>query len=68
MVNVLLDLILQALNRHKRHILDDAEVRLPPPLFPPFRKKLLRELGKDEFEKELAQIIRDYERKHGKEK
>lgn len=68
MVNSLYYLILQALNRHKRHILDNAEIIIPPPLFPPVRKKILRELGKDEFEKELAQIIRDYERKHGKEK
>jgi len=68
MVSILLDLILKALNRHKRHILDDAEMLLPPPLFPPFRKKILRELGKDEFEKELISIITEYERKQGKEK
>lgn len=68
MVSVLSDLIIKALNRHKRHILDDAELRLPPPFFLPIKRKVLRELGKDEFEKELAKIIAEYERKRGKEK
>jgi hypothetical protein len=64
----LLSLILEALGKHKRHILDSFEHTLPPPLFPPVRKKILRELGKDEFEKELERIIDEYERKHGKGK
>lgn len=68
MVSVLYDLIIKALNRHKRHILDDAELRLPPPFFPPVKRKVLRELGKDEFEKDLKRILIEYERKHGKGK
>lgn len=53
MVNALLSAILQALGKHKRRMLDGIEPSLPPPLFPPVRRRILRELGKDEFEKEL---------------
>ena len=68
MVNILLTLILEALNKHKRHMLDGIEHTLPPSLFSPVRKKILRELGRDEFEKELKQIIEQYTDKHGKGK
>lgn len=61
-------MILEALNRHKRHILEEIELRVPPPLFPPIRKKILRELGKDEFEKDLLKIVEEYERRKGKGK
>lgn len=56
----LLSLILEQLNRHKRRMLDNIEAQLPPPLFPPVRKKILRELGKDEFEKELEALIKQH--------
>jgi hypothetical protein len=49
-------------------MLDGIEPNLPPPLFPPVRKRILRELGKDEFEKELQQIIKQYADRHGKGK
>lgn len=68
MVNALLTAILESLNKHKRHMLDGIENTLPPPLFPPVRKKILRELGRDEFEKELKQIIEQHAEKHGKGK
>lgn len=68
MVNALLTAILEALSKHKRRMLDGIEPSLPPPLFPPVRKRILRELGKDEFEKELEQIIKQYADRHGKGK
>lgn len=67
MVN-LIAAILDALNKHKRRMLDGIEPSLPPPMFPPVRKKILRELGKDEFEKELKEIIKQYAERHGKGK
>ena len=68
MVNILLTAILEALNKHKRRMLDGIETAVPPPFFPPVRKKILRELGRDEFEKELEQIIKQYAERHGKGK
>lgn len=68
MVSILTSLIIEALNKRKRYILENLELKVPPPLFPPIRKKILRELGKDEFEKELERILDEYERKHGKGK
>ncbi len=66
MVNGLLVAILEALSKHKRRMLDGIELSLPPPLYPPVRKRILRELGKDEFEKELEQIIKKFTDQHGK--
>jgi hypothetical protein len=66
MVNALLSAILQALNKRKRRLLEGMELSLPPPLFPPVRKRVLRELGKDEFEKELKEIIKQHAARHGK--
>ncbi len=68
MVNALLTVILEALNKRKRRMLDGIELTISPPLFPPVRKRILRELGKDEFEKELEQIIKQYVERHGKGK
>lgn len=68
MINALLNAILEALSKHKRRMLDGIEPNLPPPLFPLVRKRILRELGKDEFEKDLHQIIKQYVERHGKGK
>jgi hypothetical protein len=68
MVSALLNEILQALGKRKRRLLEGMELHVPPPLFLPVRKRVLRELGKDEFEKELAEIVRRYVERHGKGK
>lgn len=68
MVNALLSAILQALAKHRRRILDGVEDVVPPPFFPPARKKILRELGKDELEKEIAEIIKQHVERQGKGK
>jgi len=68
MVNVLLNSIVEALNKHKRYILENLELVLPPALFEDARRKILRELGKNELEKEIARILIEYDRKHGKGK
>ena len=68
MVNALLSAILQALNKRKRRLLEGMELNLPPPLFLMLRKKVLRELGKDEFEQELQEIIKQHAARHGKGK
>lgn len=62
----LLSLILEQLNKHKRRMLESIEAQLSQPQFLPVRKKILRELGKDEFEKELKQILKQYAERHGK--
>ena len=66
MVNALLVAILQALGKHKRRLIEGMELTLPPELFALQRKRLLRELGKDEFEKELGEIIRRHATRQGK--
>lgn len=68
MVNALLNEILQALGKRKRRIIEDMELSLPPPLFPVIRRRVLRELGQDEFEKDLKEIIKQYAARHGKGK
>lgn len=62
----LLAAILEALGKRKRRILDDMEHSLPPPLFPPMRRRVLRELGKDELEQDIENIIKQYAERHGK--
>lgn len=68
MVNALLNEILIALGKRKRRLLEGMELTVPPPFFPPVRKKVLRELGKDEFERELEEIIKRHIKQHGKGK
>jgi hypothetical protein len=68
MVNVLLSAILEALGKRKRRLLEGMEPCLPPEMFMVQRKRLLRELGKDEFEKELREIIKQHAARHGKGK
>jgi len=68
MVNALLNEILIALGKRKRRLLEAMELTVPPPFFPPVRKKVLRELGKDEFERELEEILKRHIKQHGKGK
>ena len=66
MVNVLLVAILQARGRRKRRLLEVMELSLPPAQFKLNRKRVLREFGKDEFEKELEEILRQHAERRGK--
>jgi hypothetical protein len=50
------DKIVRALNRHITKILDAAEAAIPPERYQAFRRIVLRELGKDEFELELNRL------------
>lgn len=68
MVSLLLAAILQAIAKHRRRMLDGVEGVLPPPFFPPVRKKILRELGKDELERDIQEIIKQHVERHGKGK
>lgn len=65
-MNLLLTAILQALGRRKRRLLEGMELSLPLPQFKLQRKRILRELGKDEFEKELEEILKQHAERHGK--
>ena len=66
MVNLLLSALLEALGKRKRRLLEGMEPCLPPEMFLVQRKRILRELGKDEFEKDLKEIIKQYAARHGK--
>lgn len=66
MVNALLLAILQALGKRKRRLIEGMEITLSPEQFLMHRKRLLRELGKDEFEKELEEIIKHHAARQGK--
>lgn len=66
MVSILLAAILQALGKRKRRLLDVMELSLRPVQFQSQRKRILREFGKDEFEKELEEIIRRHAERCGK--
>ena len=68
MVNLLLSALLEALGKRKRRLLEGMEPCLPPEMFLVQRKRILRELGKDEFEKDLKEIIKQYAARHGKGK
>lgn len=68
MVSILLAAILQALGKRKRRLLDVMELSLTPVQFQSQRKRILREFGKDEFEKELEEIIRRHAERRGKGK
>jgi hypothetical protein len=68
MVSLLLAAILQVIAKHRRRMLDGVEDVLPPPFFPPVRKKILRELGKDELERDIQEIIKQHVERHGKGK
>jgi len=48
--------IIRLLNRHITKILDAAEAAIPPGRYKAFRRIVLRELGKDEFELELNRL------------
>lgn len=65
-MNLLLTAILQALGRRKRRLLEGMELSLPLPQFELQRKRVLRELGKDEFEKELEEILKQHAERRGK--
>jgi hypothetical protein len=66
MVSALLIAILQAIGKHRRRMVDGVEEVLPPPFFPPVRKKILRELGKDELERDIKEIIKQHVERQGK--
>ncbi len=66
MVSILLATILQALGKRKRRLLDVMELSLTPVQFQLQRKRVLREFGKDEFEKELEEIIKQHAERRGK--
>lgn len=66
MVSVLLIAILQAIAKHRRRMIDGVEEVLPPPFLPPVRKKILRELGKDELERDIKEIIKQHVERQGK--
>lgn len=66
MVSALLSEILQALGKRKRRLLDGMELSLSPAQFQAQRKRILRELGKDEFEKELEILFKLHAERHGK--
>lgn len=66
MVSALFAAILHALGKRKRRLLEAMELTMPPAQFQLQRKRVLRELGKDEFEKELEEIIRQHAERHGK--
>ncbi len=68
MINALLAVILQALGKRKRRLLEGMELSLSPAQFKLQRKRILRELGKDEFEKELGEIIKQHAERRGKGK
>lgn len=68
MVNALFVAIIESLAKHKRRMLDGIETALPETYFIPVRKKILRELGRDEFEKEVEQIIKQFAERQGKGK
>lgn len=65
-MSILLAMILQALGKHKRRLLEGMELTLNPAQFKIQRKRVLREFGKDEFEKELEEIIRRDAERRGK--
>jgi len=65
-VSALLIAILQAIGKHRRRMVDGVEEVLPPPFFPPVRKKILRELGKDELERDIKEIIKQHVERQGK--
>lgn len=65
-MSVLLTAILQAIAKHRRRMIDGVEEVLPPPFLPPVRKKILRELGKDELERDIKEIIKQHVERQGK--
>ena len=65
-MSALLIAILQAIGKHRRRMVDGVEEVLPPPFFPPVRKKILRELGKDELERDIKEIIKQHVERQGK--
>lgn len=68
MVNILLSALLEALRKRKRRLLDGMQPHLPPEMFVSQRKRLLRELGNDEFEKDLREIVEKHTERQGKGK
>jgi hypothetical protein len=60
---ILLPAILEALNTHKRRVLQSAELSLPADKFMLFRKIFLGEFGRDGLERELARLIAEYDAK-----
>lgn len=60
---MLLQALLEALNTHKRRVLESAELSLPADKFVVFRKMFLGEFGRNGAERELARIITEYDEK-----
>jgi len=60
---MVLHAILEALNTHKRRVLESAELSLPADKFVLFRKMFLGEFGRNGVERELARIIAEHDEK-----
>ena len=60
---MLLQAMREALNTHKRRVLEFAELSLPADKFVLFRKVFLGEFGRNGAERELARIIAEYDEK-----
>ena len=60
---ILLQGILEALNTHKRRVLEAAELSLPADKFVVFRKMFLGEFGRNGVERELARLIAEHDEK-----
>ena len=61
----LLDLLLQAVNARKNEALRLAQAALPQSQFTAFRGMFLTMFGRAGLERELAQIVADYEKLKG---
>ncbi|MBE0613050.1 MAG: hypothetical protein IH604_05225 [Burkholderiales bacterium] len=55
--------ICEALNTHKRRVLESAELSLPAERFAVFRKMFPGEFGRNGVEPELARIIAEHDEK-----
>lgn len=64
---ILLDHLLQAVNARKNQALCLAQAALPQSQFTAFRGMFLDMFGRSGLERELAQIVADYEKLKGKE-
>ena len=64
---MLLDQLLQAVNARKNEALWLAQAALPQSQFAAFRGMFLTMFGRAGLERELAQIVADYEKAKGKD-
>ena len=61
----LLPLIMDKLNERKNRLLLTAQVGLPENQFDAYRKILLDELGRNGFEKDLEEVLKQYTERNG---